>query len=151
MSTSRAAKTICDLKQWQLSNLPLQKLLYLSHMVCLGEHEIPLVSRPFEAWDLGPVEPVLYQQLKAYGSRTIPDIFPVRPYAEGDPEYAAITEVLNDIGDATPGKLVAITHWPGGAWAKRYRPGIMGIRITDEDVIDEYRKVLERSEAANAH
>jgi len=145
MSTFRAANTICELKNWQVSNLPLQKLLYLSHLIHLGTQGVPLASNQFEAWDLGPVEPQLYRKLKAYGSRNVPDIFGVDAYPDGSPERQSIEMVLNDVGNATPGKLVAITHWPQGAWALHYRPNTMGIKIPDADIAAEYRKIIARS------
>lgn len=148
MSTLRAAKTICDLKQWQVSNLPLQKLLYLSHLIHLGTTGQPLASREFEAWDLGPVEPTLYHKLKAYGSKEFPDIFGVQPYDIGTPERASIDKVMHDVGTASPARLVAITHWKGGAWATCYRPNITGIKIPDEEVRQEYQRLLERAREA---
>ena len=145
MSTIRAAKTIYDLKGGQVSNLPLQKLLYLSHLIHLGTTNAPLASREFEAWDLGPVEPDLYHKLKAYGSKQFPDIFGCEPYPEDSPERASIDKVLHDVGTASPGKLVAITHWSGGAWAEHYRPNTGGIRIPDTSVRAEYDRIVERS------
>lgn len=145
MSTLRAAKTIFDLKNGKASNLSLQKLLYLSHLIHLGTQGVPLASREFEAWDLGPVEPDLYHKLKAYGSKDVSDIFGVPAYEEETPEHASIRKVMHDVGNATPGKLVAVTHWAGGAWAQNYRPNVLGIRIPDADVLDEFKRIVERS------
>lgn len=52
-----AAKKICELSNWTLCNLKLQKLLYLCQLVHLGRHSIPLMDEIFEAWDYGPVLP----------------------------------------------------------------------------------------------
>ena len=150
MSTFRAAKTIADLKQWRVSNLPLQKLLYLSHLIHLGTTGRPLASREFEARDLGPVEPDLYRKLRAYGSKEIPDIFGEEAYPPGTSERASIDKVMHDVGNASAGKLVAITHWKDGAWALHYRPNVVGIRIPDAEVLKEYHRIVERSRKATA-
>jgi len=151
MSTLRAAKTICDLKQWRVSNLPLQKLLYLSHLFHLGTTGLPLASREFEAWDLGPVEPDLYRKLKAYGSKDVPDIFGAEPYDTGSPERASIDKVMHDVGQASPGRLVAITHWDGGAWALHYRPNVPGVRIPNAAVTEEYQRIVQRAAERQQH
>ncbi|RXF67117.1 Panacea domain-containing protein [Hansschlegelia zhihuaiae] len=142
--TLRAAKTICELRGWSLSNLPLQKLLYLSHMVHLGRHGQKLAEGPFEAWDLGPVEPRLYRKVKAYGGSSIPNIFSGPIYDSGSPERDSIEFVLNDLSSATPARLVAITHQPHGAWAQNYRPNITGIVIPDDDIRAEYVRRMEK-------
>ena len=148
MSTFRAAKTIRDLCDGKVSNLSLQKLLYLAHMLELGAGHDPLVDSYFEAWDYGPVEPSLYHKLKAYGSNFVPDIFAASPYSADDKQYASIAEVVRQLGDAKPRKLVAITHWDGGAWNKHYVSGRRGIIIPDQDILEEYRARADRSKAA---
>lgn len=148
--TFEAAKTLCNLSGWCLSNLPLQKLLYLSHMSHLGEHGEPLIDGAFEAWDLGPVEPSLYQKVKAYGNRPIVDIFPCELPDESSTEHKAIYDVYNQLKNALPGQLVAITHWDQGAWALRYQPNVRGIVISNEDILNEYRKREQAAGAANA-
>jgi uncharacterized phage-associated protein len=146
MSSFRAAKTIGKLTGWRISNLSLQKLLYLAHMGHLAETGRGIVSRQFEAWDYGPVEPDVYHQFKAYGSKPIVDVLPGFAYEPGDTEYAAIADLLKALGsDFSPGRLVAITHWEDGAWARHYVPGVKGIVIPDADILDEYERRLAAS------
>ncbi|WP_342069905.1 Panacea domain-containing protein [Yoonia algicola] len=138
MSTMRAARTIWDGCDGKVSNLSMQKLLYLSHMLELGAGRDGIASHEFEAWDYGPVEPGLYHHLKAYGSSHVPNVFSSQPYTGEDQEYESITEVLQQLGDAPPSKLVAITHWDKGAWSKNYIPGMRRLSIPDEDILEEY-------------
>ncbi|WP_110750108.1 Panacea domain-containing protein [Phyllobacterium leguminum] len=145
INTLRAAKTICESKNWQLSNLPLQKLVYLSHMVHLGMYDQPLIDGTFQAWDLGPVEPSLYAKVKAYGNKPIPDIFGVPSFPIGSTQRTAINEVLRQIGDRSPSVLVEITHQPHGAWAQHYQRHMMGIKIPDQDIKGEYEKRIRRA------
>src|SRR5262249_26957468 len=55
----------------ELSHLPLQKLLYFAHGLFLVEQKQPLVSGFFEAWQRGPVHPVVYQAFKGAGRNPI--------------------------------------------------------------------------------
>lgn len=119
-------------------------------MLELGAGRGPLASRPFEAWDYGPVEPMLYHKLKAYGGSHVSDIFNASPYVEGDPEYDSISEVLRQLRNARPAKLVAITHWDEGAWQQHYVPGRRGIVIPDQDILAEYKRLADRSKEKRA-
>ena len=49
----QAAKYMADRSGWNLSNLELQKILYIAHMFHLGRHSTALVRGEFQAWDLG--------------------------------------------------------------------------------------------------
>ena len=40
-------------------------------------------------------------------------------------------------------KLVSITHWESGAWAKYYREGVKEVPIPQEAIKDEYVKRFE--------
>ena len=146
MTTMRAAKTIWDSCNGKVSNLAMQKLLYLSHMLELGAGRGPLASSQFEAWDYGPVEPSLYHRLKAYGSAPVADVFGSEPYTENDPEWASIQDVVQQLGESRPATLVAITHWEHGAWSQHYTPGLRGVIIPDADILEEYKKRVKRSE-----
>lgn len=150
MKTFRAAKTIVNNLD-KVTNLQLQKLLYIAHMFSLGMGKGRIIDGNFEAWDYGPVEPSLYHKVKAFGSKPIPDIFPVEPYKEGDPEYDIIKQVIDAVGDAPASKLVAITHWENGAWAKNYQPGVRGIIIPDEDIKEEYDARLKEAESKSSN
>jgi len=44
-----AARTICELRDWSVSNLELQKILYFAQMIHLGETDgHPLIGENFE-------------------------------------------------------------------------------------------------------
>jgi len=134
----RAAKTVADLLEFETSNLRLQKLLYLSHMFHLGTTGEPLIDGHFEAWDLGAIEPDIYNRLKAYGSDNIKDVFPYEGFPKGSPEYQSIFDVVSAFRNWESWRLVGRIHEDGGAWAKNYRPGVWGVRIPDKDILVEY-------------
>ena len=146
MSTFASSKTIFDLKSGQIDHLLMQKFLYLSHMVHLGVYGERLVTGNFEAWAYGPVEPNLYQKLRAYGSSNIADIFPEEPYEEDSKEYNSIKLIMDKLGNATSRRLVAITHQKDGAWSRCYQPGIRGIVIPDAFIRKEFDGRVRRAD-----
>ena len=144
ISVTCAAKRMCERSGWSISNLALQKILYLAHMYHLGEHNAPLISGHFEAWDYGPVQPIIYHKLKIFGASPVRNIFrSVRDIEDGS-EREMLDAAVEQLANAALGKLVTLTHWEKGAWAKNYIPGVRSIEIPDEDIKQEYddRKVL---------
>jgi uncharacterized phage-associated protein len=135
-----AAKRLAERSGWTLSNLELQKLLYLAHMHFLGRHGEPLVEGSFEAWDYGPVHPLLYHRAKMFGASPVGNVFHSAPdIPDGSGEAAALDEVIDHFGNAGSGKLVAITHSPNGAWHRNYIPGARGVTIPDAHIAEEFR------------
>jgi len=140
VSPLAAAKRMCAHSDWTLSNLEVQKILYIAHMFQLGEVGEPLISSHFEAWEYGPVEPNIYHRVKIFGGSPIKNIFhsvgDVPPGAQRD----RLDSMVNALAKSAPGRLVAITHWEKGAWARNYRPGVRSILIPDEDITAEYNE-----------
>lgn len=77
ISVLSAAKYIGELSGWSKTNLELQKIIYLAHMIHLGEHGLdsPLVKGYFQAWDFGTVHRELYQKAKNFGAEPVINIF----------------------------------------------------------------------------
>lgn len=138
------ARFICKRSGWKLSNLSLQKILYMAQLYYMGKNNgARLVDTHFEAWDYGPVSPELYHKAKVFGAGPVEDVFySARVFGKDDPRRALLIEVADDLLDISPGELVNITHWQHGAWAKHYVPKARGIRIPDEDILKEYRDRL---------
>lgn len=148
VSALSAARTICELRDWSVSNLELQKILFLAHMLHLGRSATPLVHEQFEAWDYGPVIPELYQRVKGFGSGPIRNVFHWVPAVDsGSPEYEVLAETAAALKKFSPGQLVAVTHMDGGAWAQNYRPKVRGIKIPNSAIFEEYQQ-RDRSTAA---
>jgi len=139
VSVFSAARHLCDASAWTLSNLKLQKILYLAHMVHLGEHGGPLIHEGFEAWNYGPVSPDLYRRVKAFGSEPVRNVFHGYPAPPEGSAAAAMDEVYAQVGNWTAGQLVRVTHRKNGAWDKTYIPGALGIPIPDALILQEYR------------
>lgn len=137
-----AAKAVGRLRNWSATNLEINKLLYIAHMLLLGRSGggQPLVTENFQAWDYGPVLPSVYQKAKIFGNNHVEDIFQFYPDLSVGPELEVISETVNMLANKTPGELVAISHWENGAWANHYRPGAKGIVIPNGEILAEYRR-----------
>lgn len=135
------AKYICERSGWNVSNLQLQKLMYLAQMIYMGRTDGKrLFEGDFEAWDYGPVEPDLYHKVKVFGSEAIRDVFrKARGFDDKDPRRKVMDDVTNRFLKFSAGDLVEITHWDGGAWAKHYIPNARNVHIPDEDILAEYK------------
>lgn len=140
ISSIKALRRICELKQWSTTNLEANKLLYFAQMIALGrsDGELPLVEEHFQAWDYGPVLPSAYHHAKLFGNKPIkPFMFRSRGPIPGLETIFGAT--LESMGNLTSSQLVAESHWEGGAWADYYRPGAKGIDIPNERILQEYR------------
>jgi len=137
----QAAKQLCQLSGWSLSNLKIQKLLYIAELVFVGEHggSDQLLSSNFEAWDYGPVVPASYHMLKIFGSRPVGNIFRNVPEISCAERKELLRRVYQQCGHMSAGQLVSITHWERGAWASKYAPGA-NAEITRQDILEEYRR-----------
>jgi len=132
-----AAKKACARRGWTITNLELQKLLYLAQLMYKRRYPNgKLVDTDFQAWDLGPVAPSLYHKAKVFGSEPVKNIF--HSVENVDKE---LDVYLYDTCDKLKGKsaayLVQMTHRTGGAWARYYRPDVSGVYIPDEAIREE--------------
>lgn len=135
-----AAKYLCEESNWKLSNLQLQKILYMADMNFVGQGNSRLVDEDFEAWDYGPVLPSLYHKCKAFGSKPVPDVFWGAQDIAGTDEARILQLAWSKLKSASPGQLVNATHSNLGAWVRRYVAGAKQIKILTQDMIDEYAR-----------
>jgi len=141
LTAMQAARKICEHGSWKITNLGLQKILYLSQMLFIGENGgARLIDTDFEAWDYGPVSPEVYRRVRMFGANPIQDIFFRELRINDGLREAHLHNVCTFLANKRPGELVSITHWKDGAWAKNYRPGVTGIVIPDRDILDEYKR-----------
>lgn len=134
-----AAKWLAQKSGWRLTNLQLQKILYLAHMFYLGRrHGEPLVTGHFEAWDYGPVHPELYHRAKVFGSSPVRNIFHGTDDLDAGAERDILDEAYEALGHLRPGQLVNATHRPNGAWWRHYEPSRRSAVIPNEDILREY-------------
>lgn len=140
ISSFQAAKKICELSDWTITNLKLQKILYLSHLYYLGREKEPLVNEKFEAWYYGPVEPLLYDKMKVFGNRPIRDAFFDITTKTPCKEFYFIENQYNEISNKSTWDLVLLTHLKGGAWERYFEEDQKHRKIPNEDISEEYNK-----------
>jgi uncharacterized phage-associated protein len=145
ISALSAARTLCERSGWTLTNLELQKMLYLAQMVYMGEHDgEPLFSDPIEAWDLGPVVPDVYRRVRAFGAQPIQDVFFGVPKVDDAARLETLNAAVDQLRRYSAAQLVSITHDRIGAWYKNYRAGARNVVIPDADILEEFEKRRER-------
>jgi len=142
-----------------LSNMKLQKLLYLAqgHSYSLRNEE--LISDDAEAWDYGPVYPDVYRACKHYGAGNITGMihhpfFDPDDEDDEDPWTSSLAEndrtfvraVWNAYKEYTAIQLSELSHVPNGPWsrAKRRHPSSKSTVIEKQEIA-EYFKTLKKS------
>jgi uncharacterized phage-associated protein len=102
-------KVVGDNKEREgVTNLKLQKLLYLAQAYFLAKLDKPLFSDSIEAWEFGPVIPNVYHKFKKKGSSPIIIKKDKSNLSLEDKEV--INKVWEAFGGYSAGRLVDITH-----------------------------------------
>lgn len=105
-----------------------------------------LFREDFYAWNLGPVNPDLYHDIKIYGAapiKVIPHTFGVEPKGI---THSVLDTTYREFGEMPPGELVLFSHWQHGAWANNYVPHTRNRLISKTDIREEYLKRQRRFE-----
>ncbi len=147
VSTMSAAKLICQLSDWQVTPLKLQKILYLAHMVYMGKsYGEPLIKDLFVAGDYGLIVPALYYAVKHYGDKSIrAGFYAVSDVVPDSKEGREIKMAVDYLLSQSSGRLVALTQRKGGAWEQHYLPGAPERLIPNKAILAEYNVIFNRS------
>lgn len=146
-----------------LTHLSLQKIVYFIHGVYLTKKREPLVAGYFEAWQYGPVHPVLYNAFREAGASQLTTRATKKDLGTG------AVSVVGEVRDAelrlfiikeslhflqmSPGRLVDLSHARGSPWdyLTKSRDGSrsFGVRITSDHILNSFRfhKMSVRDEA----
>jgi uncharacterized phage-associated protein len=136
-----------------VSHVALQKLLYFAHGLYLVERKAPLVSGYFEAWQLGPVHPAVYQCFKSAGNKPIDfratavDVLTghQRPLSlPASPEvFDSIARLMSSFGRLTPGRLIDVSHAKGAPWDFVVETSkgtlALGLRISNQIILERFK------------
>lgn len=133
----------------QLSNLQLQKLVYIAHGYLLAWKLTPLIREDVEAWNYGPVIASIYHEFKGYGDKKIffGDNLTIPTELDNNPDtQTVINGVLDLYGRLDAIQLVNLTHqantpWDE-AWNKQGGNRYYSYTIDNELIKNHYRKVL---------
>lgn len=124
-------------KEYGISNLKLQKVLYFIQAYFLISASEQCFKERIEAWDFGPVVPEAYREYKQFGSSNIPKILyyverdysdfwnsKVKSYNDDviiDGDKKRIEAVVDRFADYSATDLVEITH-NQDPWKNAYIP-----------------------------
>ena len=108
-----------------LTNLKLQKILYLSQGIFLGKTagKNELFNDEIEAWKLGPVIRDVYSTYAECGSSPITELDIPAEYSDdklSDEIKAFLNKIWNDFGKYSASHLVCLTH-NQTPWIKSYK------------------------------
>ena len=143
-SVANAFISLAKAKGGALTNMQVQKLVYISQGYSLALLDRPLFENHIHAWQWGPVIPKLYKALQKYGNGHVTELI---PDAGGDipvstDEYSLIQNVWEAYGDFTGAQLSTLTHKPGTPWSETWANNKFGI-IDPEIIAEHYRRLVE--------
>lgn len=133
----------------ELSNLKLQKLVFLAHGFSLALFDKPLQYRDVHAWQYGPVIPHLYKSLRKYGADKVTE--PIETDDKVDnpsDEYDLIKTVWKSYSRFSASQLVNITHKKDAPWAIAWEKKTFSM-IDSKMLKDYYVKYLSDAKGNN--
>ena len=137
----------------EVTVMTLLKVLYFAHGWHLAKYGRPLVAQPFEAWQHGPVNRVVYDQLKRWGAKPVEQrlkVFDagicgyVDAVASVDDETARfLGNIFDYYAPFHPFKLSDLTHERGSPWDVIWEAAesraVPGMLIPDSLIIEWFR------------
>src|ERR1051325_4377939 len=127
-----------------LTNMQLQKLVYIAHGWALALLDHGLIYEPVEAWQWGPVIPSLYHSLSQYGSGEVTSPIPISGARRINPADDTLLEsVWKSYGRMSGLTLSAITHRKNTPWSRTVK--VFGLRsiIRDSYIRNYYRQLYD--------
>jgi uncharacterized phage-associated protein len=158
-AVGNAILDVAEREGLQLSNLPINKIIYLAHAWYLSQYNEPLVDSPFEAWQYGPVHPQVYRQFKRHGDKPVIGRLTRIDLITGEDvpfevnlseqELNHIDQMTKFYGTKSAYWLVQKTHEPGSPWdqvwtAAESKP-VPGMVIPDSVTESYYKEILRRA------
>lgn len=148
-----------------LTQMQLQKLVYIAHGWNLAITGSPLTHDDPQAWDYGPVYKELWSALRSYGRNAITNEIRQKDYAPGvfddaseatacatltTEETSVIDRVFRDYSRFHAFQLSALTHKEGTPWTTVYAGGLGKFDSIDNDKIREHFVGIATTAAAAA-
>lgn len=129
-----------------LTNMQIQKLVFLAHGFFLAFQKRPLFHENIKAWKYGPVIPELYDSLRKYGAGMVESEI-LSPMSEGIPDNSPAMQIIKRVYEVFKGwtgaQLSALTHEKGSPWDITWKRLPWSIISVDE-IRNFYERELER-------
>ena len=134
-----------------LTNMQLQKLVYIAHGYALAILHKPLIKQNVEAWRYGPVIADLYHALREYGAGKVTKPINMLSNEElSETHLALLSEVVSAYGGFSGPQLSTMTHRHGTPWKEIYDPAGWGNSIIPDPLIEQhYIKLLNERAGIN--
>ena len=134
---------LAKLEHTTLTNMQVQKLVFLANGYCLALTGSPLYYHNTQAWQWGPVIPQLYKALQKYGNGSVTeDLAAPDDIAPDDADALAIIRgAWSGYGNRSAFELSSLTHKPGSPWRQTWEKDQFGIIPTDT-IAAYYRNLL---------
>jgi uncharacterized phage-associated protein len=117
----------------QITNMQVQKHVFLGHGYCLALLDAPLYYNDTHAWQWGPVVAKLYKGLQKYGSGVVTDeIEASDELALESGEYGVLKAVWNAYKKYSAAQLSELTHRAGTPWSNTWARQKFGVIPVDE-------------------
>ena len=127
-----------------LTNMQLQKLVYIAHGWAFAFLKHGLIRDPVEAWQWGPVIPSLYHSLRQYGSGEVTSTIPVLGGRTVQPQEDALLELVwNSYKDMSGFKLSTITHEANTPWSRTVKKFGLKSVIPDSYIAEHYQTLYD--------
>jgi uncharacterized phage-associated protein len=111
---------------YETTNLELQKIAYFAHGKYLAQYGRKLIEGYFEAWEHGPVHPLIYREFASFGSDSIrARAFSTNlvtgerravPHPTSDIVRSHVVETVLQLRGLTAWQLREKSHAEGGPW-----------------------------------
>ncbi|CAC9644138.1 Panacea domain-containing protein [bacterium endosymbiont of Bathymodiolus sp. 5 South] len=136
-----ANKFIDLAKNENLTNMQLQKMVYIAHGFNLALRGTKLYYEDTRAWNFGPVVPELYEKLQIYGSNKVTDKISISNVGEEElDDYSS--EIINAVYDNYKKyngiQLSNLTHQANTPWSKSWKNNKYGV-IPADDICEFYK------------
>lgn len=159
-NTFAVANCILDYEKTGITNLKLQKLIFLAYGIHLALYKEKLYSSQIQAWKLGPVVKDIYDEFKNHGRNEITtranvltgdnDFEPPSIPDEYQKEKMSVIATCLYYGNKSASELVNITHQMN-CWKKAYEKspvdsdfiikGAIPSLISDDDIFEDFSKI----------
>ena len=127
----------------KMSNMQLQKLVYIAFGYFAALMNKRLFDDDIEAWYFGPVIPNLYHRLKKYGLDVITQPISTETEVDTDSsEWKIVEAVWESYDKYTAEELSNLTHQEGTPWSNVYKEGAKHIKIPFHLIRQYYEHLL---------